>query len=354
MLLYTEVLRFSMTQPETKIHDVDIAVVMVSYKSAQVALESLASIQSEKEAARSVGGKTLSIRVVVVDNASGDLPQIEQIVQRNNWSSWVTPVLAPRNGGFAYGNNIGIRCAYERSRPDYIFLLNPDTQVRPRAISALVDFLESHPQVGIAGSSFEDEEGKDWPYAFRFPSVLSEIERGIQFGLVTRCLAPWVVARTMTPVAQQVDWVSGASVMIRPSVLAAVGSLDENFFLYFEETEFCHRARRAGFGTWYVPESRVMHMIGKSTNVTQKSRFSVALPQYWFDSRRRYYSTTGRMRTAVFTDIAAIASSLLGLLKSKILRRPSTPRYIRDLWAHSVVFRRNRSIAPLKTYFPPA
>ena len=142
--------------------------------------------------------------------------------------------------------------------------------------------------------------------------------------------------------------------MIRPAVLRAVGSLDENFFLYYEETEFCHRARRAGFPTWYVPESRVMHVIGKSTNVEEKTRFQRRLPGYWFDSRRRYYAATHGMGAAAFIDLIATVSNLSGLLKSKLLRRPSTPHYIRDLLAHSVLLRKNRSFAPLKSYFPPA
>jgi N-acetylglucosaminyl-diphospho-decaprenol L-rhamnosyltransferase len=328
-------------------NDIEVAVVIVTYKSAELAIESLASIQSERETQK------LKIRVVLVDNASGDLPQIEQAVERNGWSSWVTLVLASKNGGFAYGNNLGIRKAYEGRRPNYIHLLNPDTQVRPRAIAALVEFLESNPQVGIAGSSFETEDGKDWPLAFRFPTLLSEIEHGMQLGLVTRCLSRWTVARSMNSIAQPTDWISGASMMIRPTVFRAVGGLDENFFLYFEETEFCHRARRAGFSTWYVPESRVMHVIGKSTNVEEKTRFQRRLPGYWFDSRRRYFATTHSTTTAALIDVFATAASLSGLWKSKLLRRPSTPYYIRDLLAHSVLLRKNRSLAPLKTYFLP-
>jgi hypothetical protein len=133
------------------------------------------------------------------------------------------------NGGFAYGNNLGIRSAYELGRPNYIHLLNPDTQVRPGAIAKLAEFLETHPQVGIAGSSFETEQGEDWPFAFRFPTLFSEIAHGMQLGLVTRCLSRWTVARTMNSIAQPTDWICGASMMIRPTVLAAVGCLDENF-----------------------------------------------------------------------------------------------------------------------------
>ena len=80
-------------------NDIEIAVVIVTYRSAELAIECLASIRSERES------QNLKIRVVLVDNASGDLSQIRQAVERNGWSSWVTLVLAPRNGGFAYGNS---------------------------------------------------------------------------------------------------------------------------------------------------------------------------------------------------------------------------------------------------------
>ena len=329
-------------------NEIEIAVVIVTYQSAELSIECLVSIHAERESQQ-----TLNIVVVLVDNASGDLPRIRQAVERNGWSSWVTLVLAPKNGGFAYGNNLGIRTVYEHRRPNYIYLLNPDTKIRPRAVAVLVDFLERHPQVGIAGGSFETEDGKEWPFAFRFPTLLTEIEHGVQLGFVTRCLSRWTVARSMNSTAQATDWISGASMMIRPSVFNAVGGLDENFFLYFEETEFCHRAKLAGFPTWYVPESRVMHMIGKSTNVDEKTRFSRRLPEYWFDSRRRYFAITHDVGFAALIDIVAIASCLLGLLKRKLLRRPSTPHYIRDLLAHSVLLRRNRRIAPLKCYLPP-
>src|SRR3981189_291643 len=158
---------------------IEIAVVIVTYKSAQLAIECLVSIQAERAT------QDLKMRVGVVDNASGDLPQIRQAVERNGWSSWVTLVLAPTNGGFAYGNNLGIRSAYELSRPDYVCLLNPDTQVRRGALAKLVDFLEKHPQVGIAGSSFETEHGEDWPFAFRFPPLMSAVAHGMQLALVS-------------------------------------------------------------------------------------------------------------------------------------------------------------------------
>ena len=144
--------------------ELDIAVVIVTYKSAALTIDSLRSVAAERSAAG------FHIRALVVDNASGDAPSIAEAIESNGWRSWVTLVTAPKNGGFAYGNNVGIARAYEDHVPSYIYLLNPDAQVRPGAIGSLARFLESHPEVGIAGSSFENLDGSDWPIAFHFPS----------------------------------------------------------------------------------------------------------------------------------------------------------------------------------------
>lgn len=328
--------------------DVDVVVVIVTYKSALPAIDSLRSLHAERTTPR------LQIRVIVVDNASGDLPQIAQAVASYGWSDWVTLVAAPRNGGFAYGNNLGMERAYAAGRPDYIYLLNPDTQVREGAIGTLTGFLESHPEVGIAGSSFETRDGRDWPFAFRFPSLASEIDDGLETGVVTRLLQRYVVARCMgrtTPEA--VDWISGASMMIRPEVFMTIGGLDENYFLYFEETDFCRRARAAGFSTWYVPGSRVMHVGGHSTQVTGAYAGTKRFPSYWFESRRRYFVRAFGIHHAMVIDLAAIFANSLGWLKRALLRRRhAKPYFIRDLVRHSVLWRANRDVRPLRCWRP--
>jgi N-acetylglucosaminyl-diphospho-decaprenol L-rhamnosyltransferase len=322
--------------------DPDIAVVIVTYKSAQLTIDALRSVDAERSASR------LRVRAVVVDNASGDLPDIARATQQNDWSSWLTLVNAPRNGGFAYGNNLGIAQAYAAGIPDYIYLLNPDTQVRPGGIAALVRFLNARADVGIAGSSFENLDGSDWPIAFRFPTIFSELDAGLQWGVASRLLKRWVVARVMTKTAQPVDWICGASMMIRPAVLAATGGLDENYFLYFEETDFCRRARLAGHSTWYVPESRVMHIMGQSTNVTDTRQGLQRLPPYWFESRRRYYVRAFGIWRAAAIDLVALLANSIGHLKRVLQgrRRAGVPHYIRDLIRHSILWPRNRSSHP--------
>jgi len=327
--------------------ELDIAVVIVTYKCAALTLESLASVDAE----RSTTG--IRIRVIVVDNASGDTKDLAEAIKSNNWASWVTLVTAPRNGGFAYGNNVGIQRAYDTATPAYVYLLNPDAQVRSGAIASLARFLEAHPDVGIAGSSFETRDGSNWPFAFRFPGLMSELLQGMEIGALMRLFDRWVVARHMSRVAQPTDWICGASMMIRPSVLARIGGMDENYFLYFEETDFCYRAKQAGFPTWYVPDSRVMHIMGQTTTVTDISAGPRRLPDYWFESRRRYFAVTYGVGKAIAIDVVTLIANWVGLIKRIALKRDRVPHFLRDVIKHSVLWPRNRDFPDIRCFRPP-
>jgi GT2 family glycosyltransferase len=319
-------------------NDISVVIAIVSYRSAELTIGCLRSIEAE----RSTPG--LRIRVVVIDNASGDASAIAAAIEANSWSSWVRLVPAPRNGGFAYGNNLAFRMARSDGPVDYFHLLNPDTLVRRGAIGALVRFLEQHPEAGIAGSSFEHLDGSEWPIAFRFPSILSEIENGLQLGMASRLLRRWVVPIEMTAAAQSVDWLPGASMMVRPAVFDAIGGFDETYFLYFEETDFCFRAKKAGYSTWYVPDSRVMHIRGQSTRVTVLDATPKRLPSYWFESRRRYFVATYGTARAMAVDVVALVAHSIGNLKRFAQRRTDrgVPYFLRDLANHSVLWPGNR------------
>jgi hypothetical protein len=158
----------------------------------------------------------------------------------------------------------------------------------------------------------------------------------------------------MTKVAQPVDWVSGASMMIRPAVFAAIGGLDENYFLYFEETNFCWRARQSGFSTWYVPQSRVMHISGQSTKVDERNAAPKRLPNYWFESRRRFFAATYGVPRAMIIDAVALSAHALGLLKRVLLfrMRSAIPHFFRDLLHNSVLWPRNRHVPKVRSAVP--
>jgi GT2 family glycosyltransferase len=325
----------------------DVAVVIVTYRTAELTIACLRSVQEERQAS-----KEITVRAVVVDNASGDAAVIRSALEAEGWQSWVTLIEAPVNGGFAYGNNLGAQHAYAEKSPDYVYVLNPDTEVRPGAIGSLVRFLEASPQVGIAGGSFEHVDGRLWPIAFRFPTIVSELSHGLQIGIVSRLLQRWTVARPMIQLTQPIDWICGAAMMIRPAVFDRIGGFDENYFLYFEETDFCNRARQAGYATWYVPESRVMHIMGQSTKVTDEKAVLQRFPAYWFQSRRRYFAVTFGVVHAMVIDLVAVLANCLGLMKRLALRRPRVPYYIRDLIKHSVLWPRNRAFPTVRGFRP--
>lgn len=320
----------------------DVAIIVVSYRSAVLTIDCLRSIQNQP------ARPGLRLRCVVVDNASGDSPAIAEAIAREGWGSWARLVTAERNGGFAYGNNVGMRTVYAEGRPDYLHLVNPDTVLRPGAVDALVRFLDRNPTAGIAGSSFENADGSDWSIAFRFPTLLGEVESNLHIGLASRLLRRWQVPIAMGHEPRAVDWVSGASMMIRRELLDAIGGMDEAFFLYFEETEFCFRAKASGASVWYVPESRVMHIAGQSTKVTERNLAPRRLPGYWFESRRRYFARTSGTGYAVAVDLASLLAAWVCGAKCFLQRRSprEAPHFLRDMMAHSLLWPRNRRAEP--------
>ena len=186
---------------------------------------------------------------------------------------------APRNGGFAYGNNLGFQHGFAADRvPDFFFLLNPDTEVRTGAIRALLDFCAQRSDAGVVASSLELRNGQKWPFAFRYPNLLSELDWGLRLGLVSRLLRRYWVVRRMGNVPEQVDWFPGAAMMVRREVVERSGGMDEAYFLYYEETDFCRKVKAAGWTLWYVPASRVMHIAGQSTGVTATTKAPAACP----------------------------------------------------------------------------
>lgn len=311
-----------------------LVVVIVNYRTAGLTIDCLRSLVSE---VRSLPGT----RVIVTDNASGDgsVEKIQAAIETEGWGDWASLQPLERNGGFAYGNNAAIRPVVESPNPPpYILLLNPDTIVRPGALKALVDFMDSHPDVGIAGSRLEDPDGTPQRSAFRFHSILSELDFGLRLGIVTKLLSNWVVAPPVSDEVGQTDWVAGASMIVRREVFETAGLMDEEYFMYYEEMDFCLQAKKAGWSCWYVPPSHVVHLVGQSSGVTDTKRPPKRLPQYWFDSRRRYFLKNHGWLYAAVADAAWASGFALWRLRRIIQRKPDPdpPNYLGDFLRNSV------------------
>lgn len=316
-----------------------LLIVIVNYRTADLTIDALASVAPQ------INEPALeTAKVVVVDNDSGDgsADRIAAAIAKHGWGSWAELLRAERNGGFAYGNNMAIRPALAGADPPrYIMLLNPDTVARPGALSALLEFMEQHPEVGIAGSRLEWPDGTPQLSAFRFHSVLSELEQALQLGVATKLLRRWMVAPGIADQPGPSDWVSGAAMMIRREVFDSIGLMDEDYFMYYEEVDFTARAARAGFSCWYVPASRVVHLIGQASGVTDPRQRRKRRPGYWFDSRRRYFVRNLGPVQAGLADLAWTAGHVLWRARRVIQRKPDPDpeRLLTDFIRHSVFAR---------------
>jgi hypothetical protein len=207
----------------------------------------------------------------------------------------------PDNRGFAAANNVAIRRAIGR----YILLLNPDTEVRSGTIATLAGYLDSHPDTGICGPRVLFPDGTFQSCGYRFPTVLSEIRQSKNVNKVIKTLAGPETFVADSPETRDVDWVDGACLMIRRAVIDQIGPLDEQYFLYAEELDWCYNARKAGWKIAAVPATDMIHHLGKSS-----SQVSDPSLVYFMETRLRYYRKNRGLLTAMFVSLVYVAGCL--------------------------------------------
>jgi len=314
-----------------------LLIVILNYKTAQLTIDCLDSLSQEIK-------KVPFTNVVVVDNdsADGSSEKIHKAITENHWQDWASLIVSPENGGYAKGNNLAIGKALSSDKPpDYIWLLNPDTVVLGNTLMPLLNFLQENQNVGIVGSCQEDTNGILQRSSFRFPTIWSELDGALQLGILSRTVFKnHIVAPEPSSEACPTDWVSGASMMVRTKVFEQVGLLDEEYFLYFEELDFCLQSQKKGWQCWYVPESKLIHLAGQSTGLTDPKIAPKRKPKYWFDSRRRYLTKNyGTIYTAL-TDIFWIFGFSLWSVRRSIQRKPylNSPHFFKDFLRHSILF----------------
>jgi len=281
----------------------------------------------------------MAAEVTIVDNDSGDgsFEMMTTAAADRGWAQdgRVRVIQAGRNGGFGAGNNAGIRAGLRGgARPDLVYILNSDAFPDPGSVRALVDHLQAHPDTGLAGSYIHGPDGVPHSTAFRFPSIAGELEGAACTGPVSQILRNSIVPLPIPGQTRRVDWLAGASLMIRSDVLDRIGLFDERFFLYFEETDLCRRAARAGWQTDYVRQSSVMHIGSASTGMKTWRR----APGYWFDSRLHYFVKTHGAGYAALSTLAHVAGGLLYRARTLLSGKPRVdpPKFLRDLLGHDL------------------
>jgi N-acetylglucosaminyl-diphospho-decaprenol L-rhamnosyltransferase len=313
-----------------------LAIIILNYRTADL------TIKASQAAISSLVAFHAPWCLVIVDNNSedGSEENLRTLVEQNQLSglpgwSEVSVVQSGSNDGFGSGNNHGIRLALEKY-PDlqYVYILNSDAFPDLGAIDALVECLESKPTYAFAGSYIYGEDGEPHTTAFRFPTALSEFEGSIRLGIITRILKKYRVPIGIPEISCDVDWTAGASMLIRVAALRQIGPFDETFFLYFEETDLCLRAKRAGWRTYYVLESTVLHIGSASTGMKHWER----IPSYWLDSRRHYFIKNHGFVYFIFATVLRIIGGSLHRIRYRVQRKHSNEpkHFVRDLVKHTL------------------
>ncbi|HET7219363.1 MAG TPA: glycosyltransferase family 2 protein [Vicinamibacterales bacterium] len=256
-------------------------------------------------------------QVIVVDHES-DPASASHLAAR---FPWVTLIAGSTNAGFAVGVNTGARAT---SAP-YILLLNPDCVLDPQACGTLTSWMDAHADVAVAGPRIRNADGTVQPSARRFPDLTTAIAGRSSW--LTRVLPQNPFSRRNLPARDisasapvEVDWVSGACMLVRRDAFDAVGGMDEGFFLYWEDADFCRRLEHAGWRTCYVPEAAVMHIGGRSS----RHAADASLEAFHRSAYRLYCKHAGRagrlLSPLVFAGLQVRLAFMKRLVRRKHLR----------------------------------
>lgn len=302
--------------------------VLVNFRTADMTLQAVEA--AVRETADIPGA------ITVVDNDSGDgsFEKMRDAVQARGWDR-VRVVASGHNGGFGAGNNVAMKLGLpDGSQPDFVYLLNSDAFPQPGSVRILLDAMLANPRCGFVGGHTFGEDGEYHSTAFRFPSILSEFESAACTGPISRLLNRYIVALPEPTQSMDVDWLAGASLLIRRQTLDDIGLFDERYFLYFEETDLCLRAQRAGWASRYEKDSGTMHIGSVSTGMKTWKR----MPGYWFDSRLWYFTKNHGALYAALATLAYVAGSTISLARQALgNKQPSGPeRFLRDLVSHAL------------------
>lgn len=261
--------------------DSELTVSIVNFRTPMMTISCLESVVPE------LSGYDPA-RVLVVDNCSGDgsAETIERAIAERGWDPMVQLVRAPTNGGFSAGNNIALKAMSARR----YLLLNSDTRVLPGAVATLMQAMDERPDVGLVSPRIEHEDGRPQNTCYRFRTPVTELLSAARTGLLTSVFPRHVSSMPVPKAPIEPDWTSFACCLIKGEVIDSVGLLDEGYFMYFDDLDYCRRARDACWKVLHRPDARVIHLRGRSGPVKRLTAERQRRPAYFYHSRNRYFA----------------------------------------------------------------
>jgi len=310
--------------PAESLLPIALSIIIVNYKTAELTLDLIQSIYDH--------APDVTYEILVMDNGSDEY--IEEDL-RNRFPA-VRFFETGRNVGFAKANNLGIH----NSHGSYVLLLNSDTRIFDETLQSMMDYLQIHPNVGVLGPRQIGDDGKYVPSCGNFPTLISEMLRKIiheRLSMDDYRLREGIDDKYAN--STNVDWVSGSCLVVRRKALADVGLLDERFFMYFEDIDFCKRIKDKGWQVQYFPDETILHYGGQSAKLNiMKIMVENRKSQLYFS--RKHYGVLGAFVVRYFLWCKFVFNFMrwgLVFLGLKTVGKPSRKIYARVLFSKKVI-----------------
>ena len=227
------------------------------------------------------------VHTVVVDNDSNDgsAEKIDDWIQTKGLTDRVSLVQSKTNSGFSGGHNQGIQYA----EAEFYLILNSDALLRHGFFDAILSAADQDKGAGFIAPRLEDEDGTPQVSCFRFHSPIGEFVRAAHTGFITRVLKRWDIPLGIDPKPANIEWASFACILVRQDVVDSIGLMDDDYFLYYEDEDYCFSARQNGWAVGFAPEARAVHFRGGSGPVKALEKQQKRRPKYYYESRARFF-----------------------------------------------------------------
>jgi len=302
----------------------DVTVSIVSYNTSEPLRNCLASLQARRDEGE------VTLDVVVADNASTD----DSVAMVRREFPWVRVVETGGNIGYGRANNTGLAGATTR----YVFVINSDTVVEPGALKVMRDFMDENPKIGCVGAQLILSDGSTQTSCARDPSLLAVFWEQTYLDKLlpnNRITGNYLMTNWDYKDRREVEQVCGACLFVRREAYEQIGGFDPAYFMYFEDTDFCIRLRRAGWPIHFVPEARILHLLGASSakNWQTRARTISAYNKSRYYYFNRYYGRLQGLRLKATVLLGAglrlAVWSLIALVKPS---KRDQVRLFREVW----------------------
>lgn len=280
-----------------------ISIIIVNYKVKDLLDNCLNSIFEYN--------KNIDLDVIVVDNNSQD-GSIEMIKEKY---PQVNLIESKQNLGFAKANNMG----FKQAKYNYILLLNPDMQLLPNTLTNMINWMNKNPQAKVAGCHLIDQNRKTLHHVRKFPTFLNQLAITLKLPHIFPSILNQYLCKNFDYTkASKVDSIRGAFFMTRKKIYEELNGLDEKYFLWFEEVDFCKKVRQNKGEVWYTPSSECIDYVGKSFEQLPRGRTQ----KYFRNSMLQYFKKWHPYWQYLILKMAWIFGNLIS--KSNIRSRIKT------------------------------